>query len=59
MFALDVTIPANTSATVTVPGASSSELYEGGKRVGSRAGVGGRTVEVGAGSYHFESRGGQ
>ena len=59
VFALDVTIPANTSATVTVPGASSSELYEGGKRVASRVGVGGRTVEVGAGSYHFESRGGQ
>jgi alpha-L-rhamnosidase len=56
VFSLDVTIPANTTAAVTVPGSSSSEVYEGSKRVASQAGTGGHTVQIGAGSYHFESR---
>ena len=56
VFSLDVTIPANTSAAVTVPGLAGSELYEGGKRVASQVGGGGHTVQIGAGSYHFESR---
>ena len=56
VFSLDVTIPANTSAAVTVPGSSSSEVYEGGKLVASQAGVGGHTVQIEAGAYHFESR---
>ena len=56
VFSLDVTIPANTSAAVTVPGVAGSELYEGGKRLASQVGGGGHTVQIGAGSYHFESR---
>ena len=57
VFTLDVTIPANVRATVTVPAAEGSELYEGGRKMSSEVRNGGREVEVGAGEYHFETRG--
>ena len=54
-FALDVTIPANATATITLPDHQSAELFEDGKPLSSEfAGKG--AIEVGSGSYHFESR---
>ncbi len=56
LFSLDVTIPANTSASILVPGAATSQLSQDGKRVTSPAGASGHQVQVGSGTYHFESR---
>ncbi|HEV2690785.1 MAG TPA: glycoside hydrolase family 78 protein, partial [Bryobacteraceae bacterium] len=53
-FSLKVTIPANTTATVYLPG---SRVTEGGKRVDVRPGPAGFvTCAIGSGSYEFESR---
>lgn len=58
-FRLHCEIPANTTATVIVPGSSASRLYEGG--VLCRTGVGGLSwqdgawhISVGSGSWDFE-----
>ncbi len=57
---LKVTIPVNTTATVSVPGADPAAVKEGGKPAAEAAGVNflrvedGRTLfEVGSGTYHF------
>ena len=57
---LEVTIPANTTATVCVPAADSAAIKEDGKTAADAAGVrflrteDGRTLfEVGSGTYHF------
>lgn len=62
-FALDVTIPANTTATVWVPAASAASVTEGGLPAGNSRGIkflrmdGAAAVfEVGSGSYAFRSR---
>ena len=60
---LDVTIPANTSATVCVPAVDSDQVMEGGRAARLAPGVRpvrlepGRAVfEVGSGRYTFSSR---
>jgi alpha-L-rhamnosidase len=62
-FILDVTIPANTTATIFVPAKSEEEILESGKPVAQSSGVkflrmeNGRAVfEIGSGQYEFESR---
>jgi alpha-L-rhamnosidase len=56
-FALDVIIPANTTATVYVPTKGGNEVTEGGKPVVKAAmQIAGYTaVNVGSGSYHFST----
>jgi hypothetical protein len=61
-FTLQVTIPANTTATVFVPAKSADEVLEGGKPASESAGVkflreeNGRAIfEIASGSYKFES----
>jgi alpha-L-rhamnosidase len=61
-FALNVTIPANTTATVWVPSAASSNVSEGGRALEQADGVrllrqdGDRTiVAIGSGTYRFVS----
>ena len=61
-FTLDVTIPANTTATVYVPAGREQSLTESGKPVEQAEGVrlvrmeGGIAVlQVGSGTYHFQS----
>lgn len=61
-YTLDVTVPANTSATVFVPARNASTVTEGGRVVKEAAGVhfvreedGCAVFEVAAGSYHFSS----
>jgi alpha-L-rhamnosidase len=56
-----ITIPANTTATVYVPG--NAELSESGKPVRDAQGVkllrnqsGGAVLEIGSGEYHFSQR---
>jgi len=63
VFSLDVTIPANTTATVWVPAASASAVTEGGGPAEKSTGVkylrmeGGAAVfTVGSGSYAFRAR---
>jgi alpha-L-rhamnosidase len=62
-FHLQVTIPANTTATVFIPARSAADITEGGKPLDKAACVkvmrteGGSTVlEVGSGAYHFVAR---
>jgi alpha-L-rhamnosidase len=64
-FVLDVTIPANASATVGVPARRTSDVSEGGRPVQRSVGVkqvrsrsGRVVVEVGAGHYEFRSTSG-
>jgi alpha-L-rhamnosidase len=54
-FSLDVTIPANTSATVAVPVAAGQGVYEDGKLL-SEYGIASAPLQVSAGTYHFETR---
>jgi alpha-L-rhamnosidase len=61
-LALNISIPANTTATVYVPARDASQVTEGGKPAGSAEGVkflrmdGDAAVfEVGAGQYRFQS----
>jgi alpha-L-rhamnosidase len=63
-FALAVTVPANTTATVLVPAARAADVTEGGKPLGAAEGVkflrmeGGRAVlAVGSGTYQFVAKG--
>ena len=62
-FQLDVTVPANTSATVSVPASSTSLVWESGLKVARSPGVKSVSqsgsyvaVGVGAGTYTFQSR---
>ncbi len=55
-FTLNVTIPANSSAIVTVPGSPASQLYQDGKALPASAQTNAHRVQVGSGSYQFESR---
>jgi alpha-L-rhamnosidase len=62
-LSLDVTIPANTTATVYVPARDAASLMESGRPASKATGVrflrseGGAAVyEVGSGIYHFTSR---
>ena len=62
-LALDVTIPANTKATVFVPASAGSVVSEGGLPVARAAGVSSArrmgaqvVVSIGSGSYHFQVR---
>lgn len=61
-FVLDVTVPANTFATILLPASSAETVTEGGKPLVGAEGVrlvryaGDRAVlAAGSGSYHFES----
>jgi len=59
---LDVTVPANTTATVWIPGTEAAHVHESGKPLGDAAGVkflrcedGEVAVAVQSGTYHFSS----
>jgi alpha-L-rhamnosidase len=59
-FMLDIAVPANTTATVILPGAEASKVTEGGQRVETAEGViqvnqeqQATVVEVGSGTYAF------
>lgn len=63
LFRLNVSIPANTTATVYVPARSAADVSEGGKPVSKSPGVrfagmkdGCAVFEVGSGDYRFVSR---
>jgi alpha-L-rhamnosidase len=63
VFTLDVTIPANTTATVYVPAASAAVVQESGKPTSEaktlrllRAEAGEAVFEVQSGTYHFTAR---
>lgn len=63
VFTLDVTIPANTTATVYVPAASAAAVQESGKPTSEaktlrslRAESGEAVFEVQSGTYHFTAR---
>jgi alpha-L-rhamnosidase len=64
VITLDVTIPANTTATIYVPGADPSKVNESGVLASRAPGVTyvGTTLDavkytVGSGTYHFSTRG--
>jgi len=61
-FSLDLVVPPNTSATVFIPSADSTEIQESGKSIRESSGVkpvsaenGTAVFEVSSGSYHFQS----
>ena len=54
---LEVTVPANTTATVFIPAAEGATVTEGDNPVQGRWEDGYRVVEVGSGSYGFTARG--
>ena len=65
-FSLDVTIPANTTATVFIPAADPAKVTEGGQPVAKAAGVkflraepGAAVYEVGSGTYSFAAKSGE
>ena len=53
---LEVTVPANTTATVFIPAAEGATVTEGDNPVQGRWEDGYRVVEVGSGSYGFAVR---
>ena len=55
-FTLNVTIPANTRATVYLPAIPNAHITEGGKPVTAQSGPDGYTVKVGSGTYRFEMK---
>lgn len=55
-FTMQVTIPANTAATVHLPAGEGTQVYEAGQAVESRREGGSHIVEVGSGRYAFEVR---
>lgn len=64
VFAWDISIPANTTATIYVPAASADDITEGGKDAGKAEGVkfitmekGKAVFEIGSGNYRFVSKG--
>ncbi len=61
-FDIDVTVPANTEATIRIPATALSSVHESGNALGSAAGVKSTAMDgdyavigVGAGTYHFVS----
>ncbi|RYG33625.1 alpha-rhamnosidase [bacterium] len=57
VFTLDVTIPANTTATVTLPATQSSTIQLGGKAATPKSRTEGQAAfEIGSGSYRFTVR---
>jgi alpha-L-rhamnosidase len=61
-FNVDITVPANTKARVSIPAVALDHVWESGMAVSGREGVTSASidgdyavVEVGAGSYHFTS----
>ncbi len=61
-LALEVTVPANTTATICVPAADPAKVTEGGKAIGKTPGVkflrqekGRAILEAGSGTYKFAS----
>jgi alpha-L-rhamnosidase len=61
-FSLDVTIPANTTATVVVPAKNAADVREGDRPAAEASGVkflkftnGAAYYQVGSGDYHFSS----
>ena len=64
MFNWDITIPANTTATIYIPAGKEDDVTENGKRTSGAEGVKfvklevGRAIyEISSGSYHFNSKG--
>jgi alpha-L-rhamnosidase len=55
-FSLKVTIPANTTAKVYLPGGANGKVTEGGKAVKTVKDGASYVVEIGSGSYAFEVR---
>ena len=55
-FALKVTIPPNTSATVFLPAIPNARITEGGKAISARKNADGYAIRVGSGSYEFQMR---
>ena len=61
-FTYDVTVPANTHATLTLPTAKGAAVFEGGAPAASSLGISGvkstskgTVLELGAGTYHFKT----
>jgi len=61
-FMVDVTVPANTMARVSIPATGLNGVRESGKALGGREGIASASIDgdyavidVGAGSYHFTS----
>jgi alpha-L-rhamnosidase len=61
-FDINVTVPANTEATIHIPATALSSVRESGHALGNAAGIKSATIDgdyavirVGAGSYHFTS----
>jgi alpha-L-rhamnosidase len=61
-FWLDITIPANTTATIYIPAKEGAEISEGNKPVNSQTNItpgkqetGYKVLEVGSGVYHFST----
>ncbi|HUA14733.1 MAG TPA: family 78 glycoside hydrolase catalytic domain [Verrucomicrobiae bacterium] len=55
-FDLNVTIPANTSATVFLPQVAGAHVIEDGKTAETEPEGGSLVVQIGSGTYHFEVR---
>ncbi len=55
VFTLNVTIPPNSTATVTLPGSAASHLYQDGLPITGSGKAEAHRVQVGSGSYRFES----
>jgi alpha-L-rhamnosidase len=53
-FSLHVTIPANTSAKIYLPGGAGAHITEGGNPIEGRSEEGALVVQVGSGDYQFE-----
>ena len=63
VFTLDVTVPANTTATLTLPVKATAQVTESGQPAHSAAGVlaskavnGEPVLELGSGTYHFKTK---
>jgi alpha-L-rhamnosidase len=61
-FTVDVTVPANTKATVSIPAVALDNVHESGRALNGREGITSASihgdyavVNIGAGSYHFTS----
>jgi alpha-L-rhamnosidase len=53
-FWLNVSIPANTNATIYIPSFSNSKLTQDGRALNARQESGSYIIETGSGAYHFE-----
>jgi alpha-L-rhamnosidase len=59
-FEWNITIPANTSATICIPAAAAEEIFESGKNITANANIkfikidkGAAVLEIASGTYHF------